>query len=904
MAKTTTKSVKKRTDKAKLDAAPTNGRKLVVVESPAKAKTINRYLGSDFVVKASMGHVRDLPTKTMGVDLEHNFEPVYEPLPGRKKILDELKKHAKNASLVFLATDLDREGEAIAWHLAQSMKLPDEKIRRVVFNEITAQAINDAFSRPRSIDMNKVNAQQARRILDRIVGYQLSPLLWKKVATGLSAGRVQSVAVRLIVDRERQIDAFIPEEYWKIGAVFTVDISRASDLANQWRDFLAMTDPRGAGPTVAQQQEFLTDIKSFRAELMKWKGQKFQSSDSQGAVEVAKALGGQIEVETQEDAEGKGPAKNRVNVVCTLGEAGAKYNITNLAQRQSRTRPYAPFTTASLQQAASVQLRFSASRTMRIAQQLYEGIDVAGEGSVGLITYMRTDSTNLAKEAVGSVRKLVDEKFGADYVPEKPNVFGSSQRAQEAHEAIRPTDPRREPAKLMNALSDDQYKLYELIWKRFVACQMAPAVWNVTEADITANTPSGDAIFKAMGRRLMFDGFLRVAGLPRSTEPILPPLEVDQELTPLEVSPTQHFTLPPPRFTEASLVKALEAESIGRPSTYANIIQTIQDRQYVRQVERAFRPTDLGIVVTDKLVKHFPEIFDVRFTAHMEDELDRVEDASTDWVVVLSEFYGPFKHLLEKAFEEMVHAKAETQPSDYTCETCGKPMVYRFSKNGRYLACTGYPDCKTTHPVDEQGKKVVKEEVDVACPNCQSPMVIRKGRFGPFLSCSKYPDCKGVINLDRKGKIKPPSAPALEVDIKCPKCQGKLLLRRSKRGPWLACAKYPKCRGRLAWSSLEEDQRKQLDSALEEHEKKNPQPVLRKLDGSEIPPGYDPLAGTSDQDSDTSASHSKPKPAGVNCPKCGKPMVIRVGKRGEFLACSGFPRCRNALSMDKLAELK
>ncbi|NLW87801.1 MAG: type I DNA topoisomerase [Planctomycetes bacterium] len=841
MAKAATKSVKQQPEKPDADHAPANGRQLVVVESPAKAKTINRYLGGGFIVKASMGHVRDLPAKNMGVDLEHDFEPTYEPLPGRKKVLDELKKYAKEASLVFLATDLDREGEAIAWHLAQSMKLPAQKVRRVVFNEITAAAIQEAFSHPRSIDMNKVNAQQARRILDRIVGYQLSPLLWKKVASGLSAGRVQSVAVRLIVDRERQIEAFVPEEYWKIGAIFTTAIDSAAAAGKKWAEFLETADPRGNPPTAAQQQEFLTGLESFRAELVRWNGQKFNSTQAQDALDVVKALGCAFEVNRREDPQAKGPAKNRITVACRLGEAMPQFKITNLAQRESRSKPYAPFTTASLQQAASVQLRFSASRTMRLAQQLYEGVEVAGEGSVGLITYMRTDSTNLAAEAVAGVRKLIGEKFGPQYVPDKPNVFGSSQRAQEAHEAIRPTDARREPRKLMATLDADQYKLYELIWNRFVACQMPPCIWKVTEADITATTPQNEAVFKAMGRALMFDGFLKVAGLPRTAEAILPELKLQQPLAPIEVSPTQHFTLPPPRYTEASLVKALEAESIGRPSTYAAIIQTIQDRQYVRLFERAFRPTDLGIVVTDKLVKHFPEIFDVRFTAHMEDELDRIEDASCEWVAVLGEFYGPFKKLLEKAAQEMVHAKAEVQPSDYTCETCGKPMVYRFSKNGRYLACTGYPECKTTYPVDEQGKRVVNEQVNVACPKCGGPMVARKGRFGPFLSCVKYPDCNGVINLDRKGKIKPPSAPALEVDLPCPKCGGKLLLRRSKRGPWLSCSKYPKCRGRLAWSSVDPDKQKQLETALEEHEKAHPQPILRTLDGAEIPPGYDPL---------------------------------------------------------------
>ena len=886
------------------DGKAAKGKNLVVVESPAKAKTINRYLGNDYIVKASMGHVRDLPAKELGVDVEHGFAPSYEPLDGRRKVLAELKKLAKSAPHVFLATDLDREGEAIAWHLAESLHVPAGRISRVLFNEITAAAIREAFANPRQIEMNKVNAQQARRILDRIVGYKVSPLLWKKVSPGLSAGRVQSVAVRLIVDREREIDAFMPEEYWKVAAVFTTQLASAPDFARRWKAFLDQRDPDGNAPARDAQQEMLTQLSAFRAELSQWQGKKFDASAEAAAVEVAKALGLTVDMaQRTEDPAGKGPTKNRVTILgrveCGTPQVPA-YVVRNVAQRDSTSRPPAPFTTAALQQAASVQLRFGAQRTMRIAQQLYEGIDVPGEGSVGLITYMRTDSTHVSAEALTQVRQLIGQEFGPSYVPDRPNFYAAAERAQEAHEAIRPTSVTRKPRDLVGALTEEQYKLYDLIWKRFVACQMASAIWKVTEAEIVAQTAVGEAVFKAMGRQLGFDGFLRVAGLPKTGDQLLPALAAQQTVAPLAIDPSQHFTQPPPRFTEASLVKALEADGIGRPSTYATIIQTVQDRGYVLLEERVFRPTDLGTVVTDKLVKHFGGIFDVRFTAHMEDQLDRVEDNTADWVVVLRDFYGPFDADLQKAASEMVHAKAETQPSDYKCETCGKPMVYRFSKNGRYLACSGYPDCKSTSNVDADGKKLSVVEVDVACPVCGKKMMLRRSRFGEFLSCSAYPDCQGALKLDRVGNVKPPTAPPLAVDVPCPKCQTPLLLRRSKRGPWLGCAKYPKCRGRAAWTSMDEAKRKQLEQLLDEHEKAHPQPQLKKMDGTPITGLYNPVTG---QMLDAAAS-AGPREAGVNCPNCGEPMVIRIGKRGEFLACSGFPRCRNAMNLDKLEELK
>jgi len=861
MAKKAKKSVKKasRASAGQSRGSAGLGKDLVIVESPAKAKTINRYLGPDYVVKASMGHVRDLPARQMGVDVAKGFKPAYEPLAGRTKILAELKKYAAKAERVFLATDLDREGEAIAWHLAESLGAAAGRIRRVVFNEITASAIREAFEHPRGLDMDKVNAQQARRILDRIVGYEISPLLWRKVAPGLSAGRVQSVVVRLIVDREREIDAFMPVEHWKIGGIFTPDPAAADALAAEWAAFLAATDEKGNPPTREAQVAFLGERGAFQAELLRLNGEKLHVDDADRAIEIARAVGLAVDnVQRREDPTAKGPAAHLVTVVGRLDRAGPTFTVGEIKQRDSTSRPPAPFTTAALQQAASVRLGFSTTRTMRTAQGLYEGVEVPGEGTAGLITYMRTDSRHLSSEAIGQARGLIGNSFGEAYLPAKPNFYSSGERAQEAHEAIRPSDPARLPENLRAALTADQFKLYRLIWERFIACQMAPARWKVTEADIVANTALGEAVFKAVGRTLEFDGFMRVAGLPRSTDQILPPLTDGQKVSPVTLSPTQHFTQPPPRYTEASLVKAMQADGIGRPSTYANIIKTIQDRQYVLLENRSFFPTDLGGVVTDKLVQHFPDVFDVRFTAHMEDELDRVEEAEVGWVAILHEFYGPFSKDLAKASEEMVHAKAEATPSDYTCPKCGKCMVYRFSKNGRYLACTGYPDCDQTNPVDRDGKLIERKVVDVPCPQCGSEMVVRRSRYGVFLGCTKYPDCKGTLQCDKDGnplKI----VKADELKETCEQCGSPMVVKFRGRRAFLACSAYPTCK---ATKPLPE--------------------------GITVEPPPKP----------------EPKDAGVGCPKCGWPMLIRVGPRGEFLACSGFPKCRNAMNLDKLDELK
>ncbi len=856
MATSEKKTSKKTTKKASNSRGSAAGRKLVIVESPAKAKTINRYLGDDFIVKASMGHVRDLPQSKLGVDLENNFQPTYEPLQGRQKVLAELKKLAKGAPEIYLATDLDREGEAIAWHLLESLASPGQTVRRVIFNEITASAIKEAFAHPLELDMNKVNAQQARRILDRIVGYQVSPLLWKKVAKGLSAGRVQSVAVRMIVERERLIDAFDPEEYWKIGSVFTPDLAAAENLAQRWQELLASDGKTGSGPTQADQQEFLAANNAFKAELASWRGEKFQADSAEQTQEIALALGLDIdEIQRTENPEAKKKAKFVAKIIGKLGSSGPKFTVAAINEKNRQSKPSAPLTTATLQQAASSQLRFGAAKTMRVAQMLYEGVDLHGEGHVGLITYMRTDSRNLAKVAIDQARGLISSSYGDAYLPATPNIYSAGKRAQEAHEAIRPTDVTRTPKDLANTLERDQLRLYELIWKRTVACQMTPAVWAVTDVDVAAETPAGEAIFKASGRKLVFDGFLRVAGLPKSGDQILPELTEKAQVAPASLQPTQHFTQPLPRYTEAALVKAMESAGIGRPSTYAPTIQTIQQRNYVELIDRSLVPSELGKVVTDKLVQHFPKVFDLSFTAHMEDQLDKVEDSQAEWTEVLEEFYKPFKVQLEAATENMEKA---AEPSEYKCEACGMDMIYKVNKNGRFLACTGYPDCKKTHPVDKDGVKQERKEVDAECPKCSKSMILRRSRFGPFLGCSDYPECKGTMPCDAEGNPKRKVTEA-ELAETCEDCGAKMAVKWKGMRAFLGCTRYPECKGT---GSLPDD-------------------VYL-----EPPP------------------KAEPKDAGVDCPKCGKKMLIRSGRRGEFIACSGYPKCRNALDLSKLEDLK
>ncbi|MHC5114467.1 MAG: DNA topoisomerase [Planctomycetota bacterium] len=853
MSKTGTSPTKKKTKRPA--AAKAAGKHLVIVESPAKAKTINKYLGPDYVVEASVGHVRDLPAKAPkgckqpvpGVDLENDFAPTYEILPGKKKTVTELKKLAKQAEDVWFATDLDREGEAIAWHLAQELGLDTEKATRVVFNALARDEIHRAFDHPHSIDEDKVNAQQARRILDRIVGYQVSPLLWKKVARGLSAGRVQSVAVRLIVEREEQIRQFIPEELWRVTARLALDPEQRDRLRTAWDEFAATVDERGKGPTLRRQNAWLNDHAAVRAELVELDGKKFalRSTDDQPSVPedqvlaVARAVGLlDPSIRAEENPDGRGPAAT-LRTLDGRVDPAARYRVTSVETKRGTSRPPAPFITSTLQMAASSNLGFGASRTMRTAQGLYEGVKVPGGEQVGLITYMRTDSTHLAGDAIKMARSYVKSKFGDDYLPEKPAVFGSSNKAaQEAHEAIRPTDVTRHPDDLAGALTEDQLKLYRLIWNRFVACQMTPAQWDATSVLFSRSDQATGAVLKTTGRVLVFDGFYRVAGVPTSAdEQTLPDLEEGRETAPFSLEPEQQFTSPPARFSEASLVKTLEAEGIGRPSTYASIIQVIQDRNYVEQIDRRFYATDLGEVVTTKLVDAFPALMDVGYTRTMEAELDKVADQHSDWVAMLNSFYGGFSEALDAAHETMTHAKAEMQPAPYKCPSCGSRTCYRFGKNGRFLSCGAYPDCDFASPIDRNGRPMLAERVNVACPEDGSEMVLRTGRFGKFLASVNYPEVKCVVNLDRKGQVKYPAQPPVLTDLPCSKCESPLNVRRGKRGPWLGCSKFPKCKGRAAWSKLEEDVQKDLLAKLEANDRENPQVVVHTLDGEVIPEG-------------------------------------------------------------------
>ncbi|MCC7292988.1 MAG: type I DNA topoisomerase [Phycisphaerales bacterium] len=836
--------------------AKSTGATLVIVESPSKARTIERYLGAGYMVRACMGHVRDLPESGLGIDLDGGFLPTYEILPGKRKVISELRKAAKEADTVYLATDLDREGEAIAWHLSEALDLSKTKARRVVFNEITKSAIKEAFEHPHDLDLAKVDAQQARRILDRIVGYQLSPLLWKKIAKGLSAGRVQSVAVKLIVDREEEIRAFVPEESWKILAVFATQPDQTAALASAWREFLSKAEDPDAPRTQKERIAWLTEHACVAAELVKLGGESFEGRTVADARRVVEALGfvtQRVEETDWEEYRAHGLKRTRLHGELPASR-GPAFTVRDVSTRRTTTRPQPPFTTAALQQQASTQLGFSASRTMRIAQQLYEGVELGARGSVGLITYMRTDSTNLSKDSIAHVRDMIRADFGDRYLPEKPNVYGSAKRAQEAHEAIRPTDASIKPEEIRAALSAEQWKLYDLIWRRFVACQMEPAQWDSTTLLIGADTAQGEAIFKATGRRLAFDGFYRVQGLGSQEDVVLPPLATGQPVSPLQLDPRQQYTSPPPRYSEAALIKSLEAEGIGRPSTYAAIIQTIQDRGYVEQVDRRFHATDKGEIVTEKLVEHFPRIMDVKFTSHMEDELDKIEEEHLDWVRVLHEFYDPFKESLARAETEMQPARSE--PSAYTCPKCSQPMAYRWARTGRFLSCTGYPDCNGAYNVDREGKPIIPKVVDLACEKCGKPMLLRRSKMGPFLGCSGYPECSSTVPCDATGQPLRLVTPE-EIERPCEECgEGTLRVKRKARREFLGCDKYPTCK----------------------HTASLP-------DGVYLERKRTPL-----------------EPAGFNCEKCSRPMVIREGRRGKFLACSGFPRCKNSKPHEKLDE--
>ncbi|NLN78178.1 MAG: type I DNA topoisomerase [Armatimonadetes bacterium] len=705
---------------------------LIIVESPAKTRTLRNFLGSGYDIEASMGHVRDLPKSKLGVDVENSFEPQYIPIPERREVIKKLKAAAKKADTVYLASDPDREGEAIAWHLKETLGLDNAK--RIRFNEITASAVKEALEDANEINNGLVNAQQARRVLDRLVGYKLSPLLWRKIKRNLSAGRVQSVAVRLICDRERDILAFVPVEYWSITALLT--------------------------PT---DKEHL-----FSAKLVSRDGEKLEIHNQQEADDLLKAL------------------------------EGARYVVKNVKKSQKRRNPAAPFITSTLQQEASRKLGFSARRTMTIAQQLYEGIELAAEGHVGLITYMRTDSTRVSKEAQDEARSYIQEQYGAEYMPDKPRQI-KRKGSQDAHEAVRPTSVYRNPDKVKASLSSDQFRLYRLIWQRFLASQMSTAIFDVVSVDIAAK----DMIFRATGSTVKFQGFMKVytegkddsAVVADEEQPPLPELSVDQVLDLRGITPDQHFTEPPPRFTEATLVRALEEKGIGRPSTYAAIISTIQDRKYVELLEKKFRPTELGFIVTDQLVKHFPDILSVEFTAGVEDKLDTVGEGKLDWVELLSDFYGPFEKDLEAAQENMERVKIEPKESDVVCPNCGKKMLVREGRFGEFLGCAGYPECKTAMPLTKP--------LDVKCPTCgEGDLVEKKSRKGKvFYGCNRYPDC-GFVSWD-----KPTSK-------RCPQCNG-LLGERRFRGKLTGyrCTNsecdYQSTRGKAQESEAEEPKKEE-----------------------------------------------------------------------------------------------
>jgi len=717
---------------------------LVIVESPAKARTLANILGKEYEVRASIGHVRDLPKSRLGVDVENEFAPSYIVPKDKKDVVKALKEAARKATTVYLATDPDREGEAISWHLLEALEDPGKKkgkngdapiviapdpasrarYRRVEFHEITQDAVQDAFLHPRQIDMRLVDAQQARRILDRLVGYKISPILWSKIHRGTSAGRVQSVALRMVVDREREIDAFQPQEYWTIDA----DLAKHDDAGEN----------------------------AFQARLVALPGEKKAEIDNGArAEEVASDL------------------------------RAAAYSVREVKRRQRVLRPSPPFTTSTLQQEASRRFGFAAKRTMAVAQQLYEGLDIPGQGQVGLITYMRTDSLNVAQIARDEARGFITRKYGGDFLPDKPRFYKTKAKgAQEAHEAIRPTSVVREPAAIKKSLSADQFKLYSLIWQRFLASQMADAVFDQMSVEIDASVATQVRPYglRASASHLRFPGFRQVyieardAESDEDQEKSLPPLNERDPLRLLAVKPDQHFTEPPPRYTEATLVKALEENGIGRPSTYASIMSTIQDRSYVKKEGRALKPTELGFVVADMMAELFPDVVDVGFTARMEDELDDVANGDRPWPPVVKEFFDPLAKDVEAA-QEAPRVEEETEE---ICEKCGKPMIKRWGRFGQFLACSGFPECKNTRPLD--GEAQAQEAPDEKCDECGSPMVIKRGRFGQFLACSRYPECKGSRPLLKK------------IGVVCPRDGGELVEKRSKRGrTFYSCANYPNC---------------------------------------------------------------------------------------------------------------
>lgn len=709
---------------------------LLIVESPTKARTLERYLGKDFIVKASVGHIKDLPRNKLGIDLENHFEAEYQTIRGKKKVIKELNEAAEIADAIYLGPDPDREGEAIAWHIAETIqpKAKDKPIYRVLFYELTQKAIKEALAHPDSLNGSLYEAQQARRILDRLVGYLISPVLWEKVKRGLSAGRVQSVSLRLICEREREIQQFESEEYWTIAAHF-------------------IPEPPAEGKDRA---------KAFTARL--W----------QCGVEKCK-------ISSEEESD------RLLEILNTL-----QYRVSKVEKKKQRRNPFPPFITSTLQQDAARKLRFSAKQTMSVAQRLYEGIELGKEGAAGLITYMRTDSTRLSEEAVQSARDYIRQTWGKPFLPSKPLVYKAKEGAQGAHEAIRPTDVNRTPETVAPYLTKEQLNLYTLIWKRFVACQMAQAVIAQTTMDISG----GDYLFRATGSVIEFPGFMILYieseenGLSEDNkEELLPDLTENQTLSLAELLPKQHFTQPPPRFSEASLIRELEERGIGRPSTYAAILSTILEREYVTLDKRRLAPTELGLFINDLLVKHFPDILNVEFTAQMENDLDEIERGRHDYLELLEEFYRHFSKTLESAKENMLNLKREGWPTDLRCPECQKPLHIKWSRNGPFIACSGYPECTFTsdYERDEKGRiRLLKKEELVTgetCEKCGRPMVLKRGRFGPFLACSGYPECKTTRPIG--------------TGIPCPRegCGGEIVERTGKKGrKFYGCNRYPECK--------------------------------------------------------------------------------------------------------------
>jgi len=710
---------------------------LVIVESPAKAKTIGKYLGKSFVVKASLGHVKDLPKKDLAVDVEKDFRPDYQVIEGKKKLISELKQAAKDVDNIYLAADPDREGEAICYHLQEELERKDgPAIFRVMFNEITANAVKKAFEKPLAVNVSLVEAQQARRVLDRLVGYKISPLLWDKARRGLSAGRVQTVALRLIVEREREIRAFVKEEYWTIDA-----------------------ELNGKKPPL------------LKAHLAKKNDANVTIPDGATAEAILAAL------------------------------EGVDYTVRSVNTREKRRNPVPPFITSTLQQEASRKLRFSVKRTMGLAQRLYEGVELPGEGSIGLITYMRTDSVRVSNDALTEVRELIGTRYGAAYMPGTPNVYKTKKDAQDAHEAIRPTAAMRSPETLEGKIEEDLMKLYRLIWMRFVASQMTPAVYDQTTIEVDAPGKDGAKyLFRATGSVPKFDGFLAVyeEGKDAKDEDDdelkakLPKVEVGETLKLKALVPEQHFTEPPPRFNEATLVKELEADGIGRPSTYASILSTIQEREYVKKEGGKFFPTELGFVVTDLLLQSFADLFDVKYTARMEDELDNIEDGKMDWRMAMADFYHRFQQDLERAATEMTDIKRMEKPIGEACPRCTKELVMKWGKHGSFIACTGYPDCTYTREpeADLAGGEVSEQDGDEYCENCGRTMVLKKGRFGQFLACTGYPECKTTKQLGATQQKKAD----VPLEETCPTCSANLVMKYGRYGEFTACSNYPTCK--------------------------------------------------------------------------------------------------------------